>query len=438
MPKLDAAESKDADKKEPTSGKNRTEKLQEEEVRQEQKSQDNYSYSGDASRDGAAVVGLPKVELCDDSSKFKEMVQKSQSKIDTDNDGIFSDKEITTAMNNSDLKGTDAQVAATLKRLKDTLSGMKSDGGLTMADIDKTQEFIDQSKSGKGTTESDKVANSVLGTLQQTKISLDAADNCDYQLFNTENPLDSITPQAAEQGTIGNCYFIASLSSMAATQDGKEAIQKMIKDNRDGTYTVTFPGAPDEPITVTRPTDSQLATYAKADNNGIWAAVLEKAFGQYSSESMFRRSIFNPIESDIPQENSDGGALTDDALELLTGKRTESVDMSNQARTEEELKQALSSGESVTLGRHGSIAEFVGISDEDKEIPHGHKYSIIGYDAETKMVTVRNPWGHGEPLDENGQPKDGKDDGIYQMPIADLPKFYDNMSVTKTLVSAVR
>jgi hypothetical protein len=402
----------------------RREKLQEETRRE---SSPPTKRNVDAAEAGG--LGLPPVELVDDAAKFKELVAKAKPKIDTNNDGVFSDTEITAAMNNKELKGTDAQVASILKRLKDTLSAMKCDGGLTMADIDKSQEMIDLTKSGNGTDESKKITDSITGTLQTTKASLDAAETANHQLFSTHNPLDAITPEAAKQGDVGDCYFISALSGMAATKDGKEQIKNMIKDNGDGTYTVTFPGAKDEPITVAAPTDTELATYAKADSNGIWAAVLEKAYGQYCAQSVLRRDILNPFRSDIPQENTNG-AHTDSALRLLTGKTTESVDMTDQAKTEKTLEDALNCGEAVTLGRKGSLSEMIGWSDEDKQIPHGHQYSIIGYDPATKMVTVRNPWGHGEPTDADGKPKDGKDDGIYQMPVSDLAKYYDSMSVT--------
>ena len=50
-----------------------------------------------------------------------------------------------------------------------------------------------------------------------------------------------------------------------------------------------------------------------------------------------------------------------------------------------------------------------------------HAYTVMGYDAKTQTVTVRNPWGQNELAD-----RDGKDDGIFQMP---LKEFHVNFPV---------
>lgn len=68
--------------------------------------------------------------------------------------------------------------------------------------------------------------------------------------------MDSITPDAIDQRTVGDCWFLSSVGAMASTPEGKESIKNMIEDNGDGTYTVTFP---DDPVTVDEPTQAELA-----------------------------------------------------------------------------------------------------------------------------------------------------------------------------------
>ena len=46
------------------------------------------------------------------------------------------------------------------------------------------------------------------------------------------------TPQDVQQGQIGDCYFPSAMAALA--QNNAEAIQNMIKENGDGTYTVVF------------------------------------------------------------------------------------------------------------------------------------------------------------------------------------------------------
>ena len=49
----------------------------------------------------------------------------------------------------------------------------------------------------------------------------------------------------------GDCFFEAALASLADTKQGQQLIKNMIKENKDGSYTVTFPGDPKHPIRVT-------------------------------------------------------------------------------------------------------------------------------------------------------------------------------------------
>ncbi|MGC4113421.1 MAG: C2 family cysteine protease [Myxococcales bacterium] len=61
--------------------------------------------------------------------------------------------------------------------------------------------------------------------------------------FNTKRftgPLfkDGIKPEDVQQGQLGDCYFPAAIAALAKSQP--EVLQNMIKENGDGTYTVTF------------------------------------------------------------------------------------------------------------------------------------------------------------------------------------------------------
>ena len=61
--------------------------------------------------------------------------------------------------------------------------------------------------------------------------------NSNLLFANRAHPLRSITPLAIKQGFIGDCVLEATLASMARSQPAW--IERMIKSNADGTYTVT-------------------------------------------------------------------------------------------------------------------------------------------------------------------------------------------------------
>ncbi len=91
--------------------------------------------------------------------------------------------------------------------------------------------------------------------------------------------VDAIKPGAVRQGIIGNCIFLAILSSLAALRP--RLIMQTMADNKNGTFTVTFPGASNEPILIIPPTETELLLYAGASKFGTWPAVLEKACGEF-------------------------------------------------------------------------------------------------------------------------------------------------------------
>jgi hypothetical protein len=106
----------------------------------------------------------------------------------------------------------------------------------------------------------------------------------DLPLFT--NGIYSIYPGSIRQGGVYDCRFLAALASFAATERGRNTIFNMVKANADSTYTVTFPGAKNEPITVAPLSGKELEVYASAVgpngfSAGIWLPVVEKAYGTY-------------------------------------------------------------------------------------------------------------------------------------------------------------
>lgn len=381
----------------------------------------------------AQPESLPKLQLIQNDTEtqsrgkqFSETAKTVFSKVDTDGDGKLTTSEIDKAVNNADIKGAEAQVVAAMKTGNSTLSNLVDDGGFTLADLE-----IVETKSKEG----DAAVNGVLNSVSNSAASLDAANKADFKLFASPNALDSIVPEAATQGGLGDCYFISALSSSASTEQGRRAIRDMVQDNNDGTYTVTFPGAPDEPIRITRPTDAQLALYAKGSEHGIWAAVIEKAYGEYASRSVLRRNIFSLSSNEIPQENIGSGSLKSDGLRILTPGGVDSYSFNFGNESNDELDKALTDatrdGRPITLGRNGSPWETLGLSNGDDGVPRRHEYAVIGYDPETKTLLVRNPWGHTEPRDSQGRPKDGVDDGVYRMTIDEVRKTFSSIQVAE-------
>jgi hypothetical protein len=97
-----------------------------------------------------------------------------------------------------------------------------------------------------------------------------------------------LRPESVRQGGLGSCYFFATLSALA--QSSPEVIQKLIRDNNDGSYTVKFPDGKQE---TAYPEDLRYARDSGFDrSDGQWPGVLFRAFAQ----RVLRESLLTAID----------------------------------------------------------------------------------------------------------------------------------------------
>ena len=243
---------------------------------------------------------------------------------------------------------------------------------------------------------------------------------------NNADALQSIRSENFGQGDVGDCHLMSTLSSMASNDQDREIIKNMITANGDGTYTVTFPGASQEPVTVNKPTEAEQALYArtKVEGTGYWAAVVEKAYGEYVSRSVMRRNIMSIPNSDVQQENAGTGAMSilgGDAatINLLTGTKSDNKSFSSLTDNQVEalVSKSRANGTPMIMGRGPGWSELLSDPDPNVTPPGRHYYAIVDYDPATKMVTVMNPWNSGT-----------KYGGKFQMPISKLKDEFSDIA----------
>ena len=194
-----------------------------------------------------------------------------------------------------------------------------------------------------------------------------------------------ISMEAINQGQIGDCGFVACVAAVAVTHP--ERIRSMIKDNKDGTYTVTI--GPNEQITVNSPTDTERAMSNRSNDFGIWPIVLEKAFAKWKQkhDGTPTGSLTDIAEGDEPVE----------ALRFLTGREPNQLDNIGYfkgAETRDFLENAIAKHLPIVACSKPFENEmtwdgFIG----------NHAYTVIGFDPKGPgggTVTLRNPWGFGK------------------------------------------
>lgn len=198
----------------------------------------------------------------------------------------------------------------------------------------------------------------------------------DEQLF-----IDDINIDDVNQGSLGDCYLIATIASIAKTNP--EFISNMITDNGDGTYTVRLydAGTPRH-IRVDadfyRDGNGNPAYAHGADTREIWPAIIEKAYAKMNGG-------YDDIVSDKPRA----------ALLALTGNVPHWSHTSSNSLDSiySQMEGALNRGRPV-------IASSLQSGDRNYEqngLAFKHAYSVTGVYTDSngqRWVNLRNPWGY--------------------------------------------
>jgi hypothetical protein len=198
-----------------------------------------------------------------------------------------------------------------------------------------------------------------------------------------------------QQGQVGDCYFVGLLAAIARVQP--DFIKKMVKDNGDGTYTVTFHtkqglsglfgSRSNQSVTV----DSKFWTdghgnpvFAKkgdSDAGGkpeLWVMVIEKAWAKLQGS-------YSDIEGDKVDDNQ---------FKAITGHGDDEIDPTDYSDAElsKKLEAAWTAKRPVTLSSFGD--------EKSKKLTKNgvvsdHEYALNG--AAGGLFTLYNPWGY-QPL----------------------------------------
>ncbi|MBX9403253.1 hypothetical protein K4L06_18230 [Lysobacter sp. BMK333-48F3] len=199
------------------------------------------------------------------------------------------------------------------------------------------------------------------------------------------------------QGGLNDCYVVAGIGAVAAKNP--ELVKNAVRDNGDGTYTVTFyekdngflgiPGffGGGEYKKVEIKVDGNFSDKSangsgdfvngKGEKAEIWPKIVEKAYAQY-------KGGYDAINH---------GGNSAEIMSLLTGHDADQIDTDDYSF--EDLKSDLDGGKAVVLG---TPDDFKGVN-KDVATKHGlvdwHVYTVVGVKEENgqRYVEVYNPHG---------------------------------------------
>lgn len=211
-----------------------------------------------------------------------------------------------------------------------------------------------------------------------------------YALDSAGNPNISGNLTNIKQGDAGDCYFLAALMTVAA--QSPETILNMVRDNGDGTYTISFhskyDGVPN-PVRVTVNGDLPYRRGTPFENgienidgkNVSWAAIIEKGWAAVNGNH------YNGIDGTDLSNAQDHDVHN--ALYAITGK--EGVDRNPGGPmtgvTFEQIQQDFTNG-LITLGT----------SNDNGKLVADHSYALLGVNSSDQTVVVGDPEGGQETL----------------------------------------
>jgi hypothetical protein len=255
------------------------------------------------------------------------------------------------------------------------------------------------------------------------------------------DPTASLRPEAVMQGNVDNCYFLSTLASLASAKPN--LLREMIAENAgSGTYTVCFPGAKDKKVTVEAPTERELERYAKSTEWGVWPAVLEKALGKFLKDNkdeclkLLGHELAIKNTSDLAQY-TDGGGKAAMMLQLLTGQPASGIEIHRRRDPEPShdlLKLAFHSGGPLqpvvaTISESNAQAVKSGLTPR-------HAYSVLAYDPESKIITLRDPYG--KAMQNSAGLAIETNKGVFRMRLDDFVQLFDELCCSNTSAPAQR
>lgn len=212
---------------------------------------------------------------------------------------------------------------------------------------------------------------------------------------------------SVRQGRHGSCAFLAAI--IAQAENDPASIQRMIASNPDGSWTVTFPGQ--DPVQV-RLSRAEIAlgasTGSQNGNNGLWVAILEKAYAIVQSGG-----ASNPLSI------YEDGEPIDRTTQVVSGENSTSIALGDQVNLRDlkaRIERALLDGRPITASLH---------QDNPYNLPDGHAYSVLNLRGDN--ITLRNPWG--DNRSGEGNTNDGQVDGRLTLPLSDFARYFRSITV---------
>lgn len=329
--------------------------------------------------------------------ELQVLFKSALPQIDANKDGQLSKTELKNAILAPHIKGTIARFAAVAYRSFDDLSSLNWQYPGIEPTIDSTDIDVYAAYSQPKKEDWSKLLGPVnpnkpkIENIYQKLISTDERNRHRNLYSRAGGSHESIKSKFVKQGSLKDCYFHAALAAVAEVRP--DLIKKMIHDNKDGTYNVTFADDAKHPLRVKALTESEKMLYGSTTEGGLWPLLIEKAYGEQIRKDCTNVGLGLLVKDLLPSELSDFPGQTERVLNKITGQKHETVilPLTGEDVLDAKLKSAYEQHIPMTCGTR--IAD---IRPRLAELESLHAFSILSYDHFNKLVTIRNPHGNDE------------------------------------------
>jgi hypothetical protein len=197
------------------------------------------------------------------------------------------------------------------------------------------------------------------------------------------------TLEDISQGGLNDCFVFAAMASLASTDPSR--IKNMIKDNGNGSYTVTFKGigffsADEETVTA----DFVVGKHGNvAARHALWPLIIEAAYAKQKGgiDELDTGGNSGDAVDDFTNDSAGTFDPHDETVEYIAGKLGKAHDK----KWPTTMLTPKSEDATDAKKKMGG----------DYNLHFWHGYTVIDFDAAGKRVKLFNPWGHDHPGKSN-------------------------------------
>ncbi len=362
---------------------------------------------------------LPRLDQKDTADSLKiDSINGIFGRIDSNDDRVITPQELKSALDRKDWSKEQRESLELLNKKFSDVSKASDD----MTPGSEGQYYIQPQKLVPRTKD-DEVDTSVKTYVSQIDIEKFAKEGDKFMdsLKGTLAYKQQRLKSEDSQGETGSCFVLSPMNAML--EKNPNAIKNMIRDNKDGTSTVTFPGAKDKPVTISNPTDAERLTYS----SGSQSAIIEKAYAKHMAAQSGQEAKFSgkdgKLRSPVQEIMKDGGDMAE-SMKLLTGREAGFVTTNND-KLVSHLKNANLKDQNVV-----AVSKTKDKLPEGSPLLHTHAFAVTGFDEKTHTVELKNPYSSSrdgspiEPINSQGKALDGKNDGRFKMPLNEFKKHF--------------